>query len=533
MAKWGGVAKKKYRPKRTPPLEIDVRQLDQIVDKAYEAPMSREDGEVLKTSIHAMAARLVQRPRTTEKTKALLAGKEGEGQGSGDSGSTAPSPQPEKKPRPGHGRNGAADYIGATVIPVLHPELTPKCVCPGCQKGKVYDVAPSPRIRVVGVSPFQVTVYNLQQVRCNLCGQIYQAAAPPGIGEEKHDASVAAMLGQMRYGFGIPFCRIERLEKQMGIPLPAGTQFDLVDEAAKKMQPVHEALIRLAAQGEVIHHDDTSVRILDEVTIPEEHAEDRNGLHTTGIVAQVESHRLALFISGPQHAGENMSDLLKLRSEEQPAPVLMADALNHNTPKLPADLEVVLTNCLLHGRRQFTDIFEAFPVECRHVIEQLKLVYEHDAQARAKGMDPQARLTFHQEKSGPVMAALKKWMESRLTDKLVEPNSGAGKAINYFLNRWDRLTLFLRHAGAPLDNNLVERALKKSALHRKNSLFYKTQHGAQVGDLYMSIIHTCELNQVNSFRYMTELQNHAEEVRAHPADWLPWNFHLRLPPAPD
>jgi hypothetical protein len=239
-----------------------------------------------------------------------------------------------------------------------------------------------------------------------------------------------------------------------------------------------------------------------------------------------------LFISGPQHAGENMSDLLKQRSEEQPAPVLMADALNHNTPKLPSELEVVLGNCILHGRRQFTDIFEAFPVECRHVIDELKRIYQHDAQARAEGMDPQARLAFHQEKSGPVMAALKKWMESQLTDKLVEPNGGAGKAINYFLKRWDRLTLFLRHAGAPLDNNLVERALKKSAQHRKNSLFYKTQHGAQVGDLYMSIIHTCELNQVNSFRYMTELQRHAEEVRAHPADWLPWNFQLRLHPAP-
>ncbi len=75
----------------------------------------------------------------------------------------------------------------------------------------------------------------------------------------------------------------------------------------------------------------------------------------------------------------------------------------------------------------------------------------------------------------------------------MEPNSGLGKAISYMLRQWPALTLFLREPGAPLDNNLCERALKKAILHRKNSLFYKTLNGAEVGDLYMSLIHTCEL----------------------------------------
>ena len=72
--------------------------------------------------------------------------------------------------------------------------------------------------------------------------------------------------------------------------------------------------------------------------------------------------------------------------------------------------------------------------------------------------------------------------------------SGLGTAISYLLKYWGRLTLFLRQPGAPLDNNVCERALKKSILHRKNSLFYKTRKGAQMGDLFMSLIHTCELN---------------------------------------
>src|SRR5713226_7524392 len=92
------------------------------------------------------------------------------------------------------------------------------------------------------------------------------------------------------------------------------------------------------------------------------------------------------------------------------------------------------------------------------------------------------------------------------------------------LKHWEKLTLFLRKAGAPLDNNLVERALKKAILHRKNSLFYKTRKGAQMGDLFMSLIHTCELNGVNPFDYLTELQRRAVESKRNPSEWMPWKY---------
>lgn len=527
---------KKRRPKRAR-VEVNVQQLDQIVDKACAEPLSPEEGTLLRTSIHAMAERLAHQFRTTERARDLADGNRADGEG-GDAAvsQSEDAGQPsleERKPRAGHGRNGAADYGGATVVPVLHPGLSPKCTCPGCLKGKVYERKPRPIVRVTAMPPIQATVYKLQELRCNLCGEVFAAEPPPGVGEGKYDASVASMVAELKYGLSMPFNRIEKLQQQMGVPLPAATQFELVDSAAEKLQPVLDELTRLAAQGEVLHHDDTRVRILDEVVRPESQDEDRTGLHTTGTVSRVEGHPIGLFTSGPQHAGENMSDLLALRQRDLPPPVVMADALSANKPKTPVELEVILSNCLTHGRRQFVDEIEAFPTECQHVIDQLGLVYWHDAQARAQGLDDDARLAFHQEKSGPVMEKLKNWMETQLEQKLTEPNSGLGGAIRYFLKRWDRLTLFLRHPGAPLDNNVAERALKKAVLHRKNSLFYKTQHGAETGDLFMSIIHTCELNGVNSFQYMTELQRHATDAKADPGAWLPWNFHLRLSPAPD
>ncbi|HEX3876773.1 MAG TPA: transposase [Bryobacteraceae bacterium] len=119
-------------------------------------------------------------------------------------------------------------------------------------------------------------------------------------------------------------------------------------------------------------------------------------------------------------------------------------------------------------------------------------------------------------------------METQFAEHKTEPNSGLGKAISYLQRHWTKLTLFLRQPGAPLDNNIAERMLKKAILHRKNALFYKTVNGARVGDLFMSLIHTCELNMVNPFDYLTELLRHPAETKASPAEWMPWNYRETL-----
>ena len=185
-----------------------------------------------------------------------------------------------------------------------------------------------------------------------------------------------------------------------------------------------------------------------------------------------------------------------------------------------------------HARRRFVQVTPNFPQECRFVLETLGEVYRYDAEAKERGLLPEARLRFHQEHSEPVMKQLHAWFLAQFEEKRVEPNSGLGEAITYCLKHWERLTLFLRQAGAPLDSNIVERALKKCILHRKNSLFYKTENGAEVGDLFMSVIHTCELNDANPFDYLTELQKHAAELAENPAAWMPWNYRQTLERAP-
>jgi len=206
----------------------------------------------------------------------------------------------------------------------------------------------------------------------------------------------------------------------------------------------------------------------------------------------------------------------------------MCDALSRNVPKLPEPLATLLANCNAHSRRNFVKVTSSFPEQCRFALETLGEVYGYDEQARARGMSAEERLHFHQEHSGPVMEKLHTWCQAQFEEKKVEPNSGLGQAISYLVKHWKKLTLFLQVAGAPIDNNLVERALKKAILHRKNSLFYKTRNGARMGDLFMGLIHTCELNGVNPFDYLTELQRHAEELKRNPSEWMPWNYHETL-----
>jgi hypothetical protein len=165
----------------------------------------------------------------------------------------------------------------------------------------------------------------------------------------------------------------------------------------------------------------------------------------------------ALFFSGRRHAGENLAEVLKLRAEELPPPIQMCDALSRN---LPGELQTIVAHCLAHARRRFVDVFEPFLQECRHLLEALAMVYRNDAVARERQFSPEARLRFHRGASQPTMEQLHDWLRRQLDDKLTEPNSALGGAIGYMLRRREKLTPFLRQAGAPLHNNVCERALK-------------------------------------------------------------------------
>jgi transposase len=506
-------------------IDVNLEELDRVLDGARQAPLSESDHRKLKDALHALAAMLVH-PRNTEKTSWVVEKAE-------DSPART-QPDDNTPPPPGHGRNGAEAFEGARKVDIKHQKLTHGDRCPECGKGNVHgQKEPKVLVQIVGQAPLAATVYSLERLRCGACGQVFTAQEPEGVGPKKYDETAAAMIAHLKYGAGTPFYRLEQLENQLGIPLPAATQWEIVEEAAQVIKPARDELIRQSAQGMVVHNDDTSMRVL---RLKRDPLDRRTGVFTSGIVSVGQGWKIALYFTGSRHAGENIAEVLKQRRAELPSPIQMCDALSRNVPRLPAGVEILLANCLAHGRRQFVDVAENFPNECRYVLEMLGQVYGHDAEAREHGLTPDERLRLHQDRSRPLMEQLHGWLEAQLAGRRTEPNSGLGHAISYLLRHWQPLTLFLRKAGAPLDNNIVERSLNRAVLHRKNALYYRTLNGAQVGDLFMSLIHTCQLCGVNSFDYLIELQRHAGELAARPMEWMPWNYRetlTRNEPHPD
>jgi hypothetical protein len=341
------------------------------------------------------------------------------------------------------------------------------------------------------------------------------------------------MMGLLRYSGGLPHNRLERIQSGLETPVPSSTQWDIVSSRIDALMPVFSELSLLGACGTVIFSDDTYVRILafmgkrraEKLDAGELPAPDRTGLFTTAIVSRTEDGPIALYFSGRNHAGENLTKLLDQRATDLPPPTHMCDGLDRNNPKGHV---VNSANCLGHGRRHVVDETESFPAEAQYFLEHIREVFHNEKICRVKKLTDDERLEFHRNESKPFMDHLHAWMMAQFKQRRVEPNSGMGKAINYMLKRWDKLTLFLRIPGAPLENNTCERAIKMAITHRKNSLFYRSERGALVGDIYMTIINTARLNGVNPFDYLTALLLHANLVKKCPPDWLPWNYRATL-----
>lgn len=444
----------------------------------------------------------------------------------------AAAPKPQGGHRQGTGRLGADAYVGAERTECHHEELAVGQRCPVCGQGTLYELPPGVEIRINGHGLLSAMRYALQKLRCSACGETFTAALPDEAGTEKYSPRARAVLAVSRYYLGLPFYRVQGYQAMLGVPVADATQWDQIEQVGDCSYGVFAYLERLAAQGELIYQDDTAVRIL---SLMEENCQmraaaealgrsrptERTGMFTTALVVKVGERTICLYYSGRSHAGENLKALLEQRQASLDKPLVMSDALSRNEAD---EAGLIRCHCLAHGRRQFSDLEDIFPTECQVVIEALKQVFDHEDEAREQQMSPTDRLVYHQASSQPIMDELKHWLQKRFDDRLVEPNSSLGKAIAYMQAHWETLTRFLSIPGAPLENNVVERALKLFIRQRKNSLFYRTEHSAYIASVLTSVIATCLYAGVNALEYLVALQEHRTEAFADPAAWLPWTY---------
>jgi len=440
----------------------------------------------------------------------------GKGAASGESGTGTPRENledGEQSRRKGHGRHPASAYENAAVkvCPVCGQKAGDRC--PLCGKGSLRPMAAEIVIRIKGSAPVTADQYHIERLRCDTCGEVFKGKLPEEAGGEKYHASAKVSVVMMKYGSGL------RMEKQQGyqhIPLPAGTQWGLVEEVADAVLPVYLEMRRQAARAELLFIDDTWSLVL----------EAGKKQFTTGVVARVENHWMTLYLSGADAAGKKVLELLMAeRPAALPPPLQMSDALSSN---FPDPLRVIVLLCWVHARRQFFEIKDFYPQECAPVLEAIRLLYKHEAEIQRLSLDNAARLNYHQQHSQAALEQMKQWLIQQQEQRLIEPNSPLGKAVEYLKTHWDGLMGFCRHLGAPLDNNPVERILKLPILLRKNAYFFKTSHGAAVGSLLMSMIKTATQSGVNPFTYFQTLLEHRHELRRNVELWLPWNYYSVL-----
>ena len=454
---------------------------------------------------------------------------EASGAGNGERNGKAGAEKNEKSEiearpkRRGHGRNPASAYQGARKVYCRHPELISgsPCPAPNCT-GKVYRVSrPHGFIQFTGQPVISATHYLQEVVRCLLCGKEYEAPLPEGVKPQKYDETADAAIAINKYVAASPFYRMSGLQRMCQIPLSESALFSRCEVVAEVLLPIYKQMEREAANAKILYGDDTWLRILELMKENEAKGKgERVGIQTTGIVAQrADGVKIALYLNGRRHLGENAEKLLTGRSREFGPVIRMNDALAANWSGHEERIECC---CLTHARRKFADLEKFYPEACGYALDLIGEIYQNEA--GAQGMSDEERLAHHQKRSGPIMCELKQWMNQELKEKRVEPNSSLGKAVSYFQNNYEELTTYLRVPGAPIDNNIAEQALKAPVLIRKNAYFYRTSYGARVGGIILSVLVSCRLNQTNIWNYLVSVLKKSAEVKRNPEAFLPWNY---------
>lgn len=423
----------------------------------------------------------------------------------------------------GHGRNGKKDLKGAKKVFYKLEDLSTGDKCPSCLMGKVYSVTPGTHIQFTGENPIQATIHETEKLRCNTCGNYFEAELPEEF-KKKYDPSADVAITIQKYALGMAFYRSGKWQNDLGVPLPASTAWERCEALMNSVYPVFDELVKYAANGDLFHGDDTRNKILDlqkEIRLKKEK---RVGIYTTGIISKIDDKVINLFFTGREYCGENMKKLLLLRTKESQA-IFMSDALAMN---LPRGIKVFWAKCLTHARRNFWDYRDEYPGMVGYVLKEFAKIYRADFNAKKLNLTGEERLKYHKKHSEKILNKLRRWGLKKLYLKKVEPNEELGGAFKYLFKHFKELTLFLRMPGVPLDNNIVERLLKTPILNRKNSYFYKSEFGALVGDVMMSLIETCKASRINPRNYLLALHQNKSLVKSEPQNWLPWNFKLNI-----
>ena len=442
---------------------------------------------------------------------------------------------PDKKTKPKNNRTNKKRKSTPQAPTVVYHKITDYQrgqLCPACQVGKLYKFEPSKLLRVTGHARFEAQQHIVEQLRCNACQQTYKAPLPASVLEDgdatqMYGHSARTLMAIDKFFSGLPYYHQGNLADIFGHAISASTIFDQCEQVANAVMPVFYEFKKQAATAYQFLLDDTHNRILEQAPELRDKPNGkgqvlRTGVYSSGLIAQLnDGHEIVLFETSLGHAGEHLDSILKFRPPGLPPPLTMSDALSSN---LVTVLAIKAAHCNAHARRQFYDIESLYPDEVDWVLEMYAKIWEADAQAKEKNLNPEQRLAYHQQHSLPVMQSIRDWGEAKLAADDFEEHSALGRAIKYFLRHYDQLILFCIEPGALIDNNRMEEKLKIVIRGRKTAHFYKTVNGAGVANVLISLIATAYGAGENVYDFLMVLQKYKQHLKSNPVAWLPWNY---------
>lgn len=468
----------------------------------------------------------------------------------------------EESTRDEHGRRGYLDFPPDIIASYAIEGLTSGMTCPGCFEGILRPYRNGVVLQIEETAPLAVTHHLLEKFRCDSCSTIISPDSAGYVekGFGRYSFGAIAAIAVYRYGYGFPFHRQEEILGFYDLPISDSAMWDHVFSGYHILKSLVDAYWAAASNGNMIRIDDGSARVIklkkeiEQELLAAKQAglsEDsvRTGIHSTCVYAETEDGVLRLFDTGRQHCGEKFWEMMESREDNLPALMRMTDCGSTNMEAPPSKVQpaeseaatvklqpapiVIFLYCLQHARDRFVQLKKTFPLETKKILRMLAAVYENDKKARDLSLESKERLNFHKEKSKPIMENLKSWCQTQIANRLTEPNSSLGREIIYVLKHYHDITGFLRHEGAPLDNNLCEQTVKAVKRHLKASQAYLTDDGAMVGDCYMSLIESAKLADISPIEYITDCFYYSDILQDNPEKFLPWNYRETMKNLPN
>lgn len=392
-----------------------------------------------------------------------------------------------------------------------------------CHKGRLYTGESRKLLSFTGNAPIEVSRQEKEVLRCNTCSIEFMSHVKNPV---KWDNTARSSIVLQKV-HGIPFYRLSKLQSLYNIPVaPSTLWLQCLGLWLECGYYIYKQLLSLAAECKVFYLDDTGAKILEVIdtnkSLP---AKQQRSCHTTGICSEtLEGHKLIIYITDNKYCGENFAPILESRENKEHYIKIVTDASSQNTPKVDeATLKkVIQSNCLAHGRQKFYDLKGNHPKECEYFLNEISAIYK--VEKECQDYCTRKKLRCHKTGSSQPIRNIYTKIRYLFKEKLVEPNSDLGKAMNYWLRHKKELTRFLRVKGIKLDTNWVERALKSIILQRKNSLFFKTRNSAEILSGLHSIVKTCEENKVNAFAYLNWIQQNSTIIEKGKVDYMPWDY---------